>query len=299
MDLNDLHIAVVVGREKSVSAAAVRLGLAPGTVSKAITRLERQTKVHLFERLARGMRPTEIGTAFLQLAQNMDLAAEDLYAQMRDLRQAKAGTLRIGIGNGIPDRCVVPVVEQMVARGIKIQVTGGMTDSLRREVALGELDFVAFGLFQPPDEGIAWEPCTSDPMVPMAPEGHPLTHPRKAASWQDLAKARWVVTGRQTSSFTEYMRNFEDHGLTAPQPTVLYQSSSREVSIALAIQAVVLMPRCMAREPNAAELAPVRPVGGWRSDRQVGLAYRRGGYIGPAAQEALRLFRKTLKDVGG
>jgi DNA-binding transcriptional LysR family regulator len=95
MDLNDLHIAVVVGREKSVSAAAVRLGLAPGTVSKAITRLERQTKVHLFERLARGMRPTEIGTAFLQLAQNMDLAAEDLYAQMRDLRQAKAGTLRL------------------------------------------------------------------------------------------------------------------------------------------------------------------------------------------------------------
>ncbi len=297
MDLNDLHIAVVVGREQSVSAAAVRLGLAPGTVSKAISRLERQAKVQLFERLARGMRPTEIGAAFLRRAQGMDLAAEDLYAQMRDLRQARAGTLRIGIGHGIPDRCVLPVVGTLVERGVRVQMSGGMTDSLRREVAVGELDFAVFGLFQPPGEGLAWESLAHDPMVTMAPQGHPLARPRRSAPWRELAQARWIVTGRQTSTYTEYERNFEAHGLKAPQPTVLSQSSLREVAIALATQAVVLMPRSMTREPNAGALAPVHPAGGWHSDRHVGLASRDGGYLGPAAQQAMKLFRESLRNI--
>ncbi len=295
MDLSDLHIAVVVGREQSVSAAAVRLGLAPGTVSKAISRLEREAKVQLFERLARGMRPTEIGAAFLRRAQGMDLAAEDLYAQMRDLRQARTGTLRIGVGHGIPDGHVLPVIGRLVDRGVRVQMSGGMTDSLRREVAVGELDFAIFGLFDPPGEGLAWESIAHDPMQPMAPKGHPLARPRRAAPWKELAQARWIVTGRQTSTYSEYERNFRAHGLVAPPPTVLSQSSLREVALALATQAVVLMPRSMTPEANAAALAAVHPVGGWKSERHIGLACREGGYLGPAAQLAMTLFREALK----
>jgi LysR family transcriptional regulator, regulator of abg operon len=296
MDLNDIHIAVAVGREGSVSAAAIRLGLTPGTVSKAISRLERQVKVQLFERLARGMRPTEIGAAFLRQAQSMDLAAEDLYAQMRDLRQAKAGTLRIGLGNGIPDRFVLPVIGQLVERGVHVQVSGGMTDSLRREVALGDLDFAVFGLFQPPEEGLAWIPLTFDPMVPMIPKEHPLMEYRRAVPWKELAKARWIVTGRQTSSFREYEQNFDAHGLKAPTPTVFSQSSLREVALAITTNAVVLMPQSMTADANAAKLSPLHPVGGWLSERHIGLAYRDGGYVGPAAQQAIKKLSEIFKN---
>jgi LysR family transcriptional regulator, regulator of abg operon len=296
MDLNDIHIAVTVGREGSVSAAAIRLGLTPGTVSKAISRLERQVKVKVFERLARGMRPTEIGSAFLRQAQSMDLAAEDLYAQMRDLRQAKAGTLRIGLGHGVPDRFVLPVIEQLVERGVRLQVSGGMTDSLRREVALGDLDFAVFGLFQPPGEGLAWNPLAFDPMVPMAPKGHPLMDYRQAVPWKELAKARWILTGRQTSSYREYEQNFDSHGLKAPTPTVLSQSSLREVALAITTNAVVLMPQSMTADANAAKLSSVHPVGGWQSERHIGLVYRDGGYLGPAAQQAIKKLTEMFKN---
>ena len=294
MNLNDLHIAVVVGREQSVSAAAVRLGMAPGTVSKAISRLERQAKVQLFERLARGMRVTEIGEAFLQRARGMDLAAEDMYAQMRDLRQVRAGTIRIGVGHGIPDRFVLPVIGQLVEQGIKVHISGGMTDLLRREVAMGELDFAIFGLFNPPGVGLAWESLAPDPMVPMAPKDHPLARTRHNVPWIELVQARWIVTGRQTSTFAEYERNFEAHGLKAPEPTVLSLSSLREVMLALTIQALVLMPHSAAREANAATLSPVLPTGGWHSERHIGLAHREGGYSGPAAQQAMKLFREIF-----
>jgi len=176
-----------------------------------------------------------------------------------------------------------------------VQLSGGMTDLLRREVAIGELDFAIFGLFNPPGEGLAWEVLAPDPMVPMASIDHPLASPRRSVPWKELVQARWIVTGRQTSTFAEYERNFETHGLKAPQPTVLSLSSLREMTLALTIQALVLVPHSAAREANAAVLAPVLAAGGWHSERHLGLAHREGGYLGPAAQQAMTLFREVFK----
>ncbi len=296
MDLNDLHTAVIVGREGSITAASVHLGVAPGTVSKAISRLEREAKVSLFERLARGMRPTEIGSAFLARAADLDLAAGDLYAQLRDLRQSRAGTIRIGVGQGVPDPCVLPVVTRLVERGVHVQLTGGMTDSLRREVAAGELEFAVFGLSGPPGEALAWEAVVPDPMRPMAPRGHPLARPRRNVPWRELAQARWVVTGRQTATFAEFERNFRNRGVPPPVPTVLSQSSFRDVALARAAQALVLVPRSAARRDVAEGLEAVLPAGGWHSKRSLCLVWREGGYLSPAAEHAMGLFRTLLRE---
>ena len=78
MNLDDLHLALVIAEEGGLTGASGRLGITPGTLSKAVTRLERTTKVKLFERMPRGMRPTEFGNAFLKRAQRIDLDASDL-----------------------------------------------------------------------------------------------------------------------------------------------------------------------------------------------------------------------------
>ncbi len=296
MDLSDLHMAVIVGREGSITAAAVQLGVAPGTVSKAISRLEREAKVTLFERLARGMRPTEIGAAFLRRAGELDLAAGDLYAQLRELRQSRAGMLRIGVGQGVPDDCVVPVVTRLVERGVRVQLDGGMTDSLGRAVATGELEFAVFGLFAPPGEGLAWESVVPDPMQPMAPRGHPLARPRRSVPWAELARARWIVTGRQTSTFAEFERNFQARGLQAPEPTVLSRSSHREMALARAIQGLLLAPRSSARERASQGMEVVAPVGGWPSGRSLCLVWRESAYLSPSAEHAMGLFRQLLRE---
>ena len=59
--------------------------------------------------------------------------------------------------------------------------------------------------------------------------------------WKERVQARWIVTGRQTSAFAEYERNFASHGLKAFQPSVLLQSSLREVTGPAAQQAMKLV----------------------------------------------------------
>jgi hypothetical protein len=57
------------------------------------------------------------------------------------------------------------------------------------------------------------------------------------------------------------------------------------------------MPRSALRDPSsrAAAFARVQPVGGWQSERSIGLVYRDGGYLGPPAQQAMSLLRKRLR----
>lgn len=294
MDLDDIRISLAVAREGSLAGASERLGITQPTLSKAIARLERENKVKLFERLPRGMRPTEIGEAFLSYAERLDLGATDLYAALRDLRQARAGVLRVGLGQGVPDRIVTTLARTMSSRGVDLDLAGGMTDSLQRAVGIGDLEFAIIGLTQAPSPGLEWTPLSDDPMQPIAPADHPMAAAGKPVAWSSLERAKWIVPASGTSSFAEFQRNFRDHGLTAPRPCVASRTSHRELAIAAAIGAIVLVPQSVANESaKGLHFAPVRPQGGWSSSRQLGIVRRQAGYISAAAQKAIDCIREV------
>jgi len=288
VDLDDIRIFLAVAREGSLAGASNRLGSSQPTLSKAIARLERENKVKLFERLPRGMRATEVGESFLRHAERLDLEATDLYAALRDLRQARAGVLRIGIGQGIPDRIVTPLALKLISSGIDLEVSGGMTDSLQRAVAVGDMEFAVIGLTQAASPGLEWTPISKDPMQPIAPASHPLALSRTPVAWSSLAKAKWVIPASGTASFAEFQRNFRDHGLTAPRPCVASRTSHREVAIAAAVGAIVLVPKSIAEETmDALCFSAVRPQGGWSSSREMGVVRRQAGYLSAAAEKAI------------
>lgn len=293
MNLDDLHLAVVIAREGSLAAAADVLGISQPTLSKAVSRLERQLKVQLFERLARGMRPTEIGRAFLDRASAIDLAAADLRATLRDLRQARAGVLRFGFGQGVPDHWLLPVITQLANDGLSVELTGGMPDSLVPRVAVGDLEFALLGVSGLPGGNLEFEPLRSDPIQPVAPVGHPLTR-KRAPSWEDLARSRWVVPPPGTSTRADFERNFTTRGLSV-HPLVVSAATQREALLAIALGALLLLPRSKLDEPAVrSAFVPVTPPGGWRSPRRVGFVTRKGGYLSPSAQQAMKLLRRSV-----
>lgn len=296
MNLDDLHLALVIAQEGGLTGASARLGITPGTLSKAVTRLERSTKVKLFERMPRGMRPTEFGHAFLKRAQRIDLDASDLYAELRDLRQTRTGVLRCGIGDGVPHRWVRAMAVSLIERGVNLDLSGGMTDSLTRAVAAGELEFALIGLRRAPEISLSWEALIDDPMVPMAPGTHPLVKTRGEVPWERLAQARWIVMARGTSTRTEFEANFHARGLEAPDPVLTSRSSQREVMLMHTLDALMLVPHSILREGQLREqLAIIKPEGGWQSSRRLGIVRRNGGYLSPAATRAIETLKESLQ----
>lgn len=294
MDLEDLHLALVIAREGNLAAASQVLGMSQPTLSKAVARLERETRVRLFERVARGMRPTELGRAFLERALHIDLAAADLHAALRDLRQARAGVLRFGIGQGISDSWIAPAVRTLADAGVRFEISGGMPDALLPRVALGELEFCLSGMSAPPREGLSWEPLASDPIVVLAPVAHALAQGRRRPSWKQLAAARWIVPARNTSTHDEFLRNFSEHGLT-PEETVVSLTSQRELALGSVLDALLLTSRSRLDGAGVRDAYVVlEPPGGWQSQRQAALVWRTNGYLSPAAERAMALLRQAV-----
>ena len=77
LDLRQLHYFVVVVEEGQMTRAAARLHIAQPALSQAIAKLENDLGVRLFERHARGVTPTEAGTAFFERASRALIAVEE------------------------------------------------------------------------------------------------------------------------------------------------------------------------------------------------------------------------------
>ncbi|AHI66633.1 LysR family transcriptional regulator [Burkholderia thailandensis] len=97
MDLNDVRIFVGVVQTGSLSGAAARLEMPLPTVSRRIRALEKQLRVQLLERTARGTRLTEAGTRLYEHAsRGVEILAEGEQAVVSDQARLK-GRLRLSL----------------------------------------------------------------------------------------------------------------------------------------------------------------------------------------------------------
>ena len=97
MDLNASHMFVVVVQAGSLSAAATRLGIPLTTLSRRIRSLERQLRVQLLERSARGTKLTDAGTRLYEHAsRGIEALLEAEQAVVNDQAHLK-GRLRLSL----------------------------------------------------------------------------------------------------------------------------------------------------------------------------------------------------------
>jgi len=94
-NLDDLVAFLAVGRERSFTKAAAKLGVSQSALSHTIRELEGRLGVRLLSRTTRSVAPTEAGERLLHtLGPRFDEIAAEL-AAVSELRERPAGTIRI------------------------------------------------------------------------------------------------------------------------------------------------------------------------------------------------------------
>ncbi|MBV9704545.1 MAG: LysR family transcriptional regulator [Methylobacteriaceae bacterium] len=94
-NLDDLLAFVAVGRERSFTKAAAKLGVSQSALSHTMRELEARLGVRLLTRTTRSVSPTEAGERLLR---NLGPRFEEIDAELaaiRELREKPAGTIRI------------------------------------------------------------------------------------------------------------------------------------------------------------------------------------------------------------
>lgn len=97
LDARMLRAFAAAYEEGNVGAAAARLHVVQPAVSMLLARLETLLATRLFDRTARGLRPTRTGNLLYELAQPVIQDLQDLAAQLSAQSRPDAPRLRIGV----------------------------------------------------------------------------------------------------------------------------------------------------------------------------------------------------------
>jgi DNA-binding transcriptional LysR family regulator len=97
-NVNDLLAFLAVGRERSFTKAAAKLGVSQSALSHTIRGLEERLGIRLLTRTTRSVAPTEAGERLLHTLGPRFEEIEAELAALSELREKPAGTVRITAG---------------------------------------------------------------------------------------------------------------------------------------------------------------------------------------------------------
>lgn len=108
LNWDDVRLLLLVARTRSLSAAAVQLGVSPSTVGRRIALLERALGVTLFVRHASGYRLTEDGASLLQDARRVEDAIVQLQGRAADAGSTPRGHVRLATNEALANLLILP-----------------------------------------------------------------------------------------------------------------------------------------------------------------------------------------------
>ncbi|GAA3715688.1 LysR family transcriptional regulator [Streptomyces tremellae] len=287
MELRHLEYFVAVAEERHFTRAAQRLMVSQSGLSASVRALERELGAPLFVRSTRRVELTDAGRALF-------VEASRALASVRSAKEAVAavqgllrGTLAVGT-----EQCIAGVdVASLLARfraehpGVEIRLRQAGSAALAADVAEGRLDLAFLALSCSVPDGIRLLPLARERMVLLCRPDHPLAV-REQITWAELADETFVDfhTDWGARSRTDYA----------------FASAGRERRVALEVNdvhslielvghglGVAVVPRPVARKPQAARLSTVELAEADTCQWEVSVAVPEGRRTTSAARELL------------
>lgn len=189
-----LQVLLKVAELGSLQRAAEAIGITQSSLTQTLAYLEGLLEVQLFERHARGMRPTPACGDLLPVARQMllgvSLGAEALVAR----QQRGQSVVRIAASIAATHGLLVDALPKLVARwsGITVHLTEAEGEEQLLAIARGEVDFVACRRPAVVPEGWTFVALLEDRFAVLCHPDHALAG-RGGVNWSDLAAQTWVV----------------------------------------------------------------------------------------------------------
>ena len=136
-NLDDLRALVAVGRERSFTKAAAKLGVSQSALSQTIRQLEMRLGVRLLTRTTRSVSPTEAGERLLRTVVPRFEEIDAEISTIAELREKPAGTIRITATEFAVEALLVPKLSKLLRAHPDIKVEMTVDYGLRDIVADG------------------------------------------------------------------------------------------------------------------------------------------------------------------
>ncbi|HEY5717983.1 MAG TPA: LysR family transcriptional regulator [Motiliproteus sp.] len=172
--LRQLEILLAVYQHGSITAASHALHLTQPTVSMQLKKLADGVGTPLYDTVGRSLVFTEAGLAVVDSAREVLACIDRLGMTLADLQGMKAGSLRLAVVTTA--KYFIPhLLGDFIQRYpmIEVDFKVGNRQQIIGRLSSGEDDFYVFS-HPPAEPGLDLYPFMPNPLVAIAPQGHPL-----------------------------------------------------------------------------------------------------------------------------
>ncbi len=291
VELRHLAALEAVARTRSFGAAARELGYTQSAVSQQIAQLEKIVGQRLFDRPGgpRRVETTEAGLLLLRHADAIVARLDAARADMTELAEGAAGTLRLGIFQSVGERLLPALVHRFRAEwprvGVRVREESDAAELLKL-LEHGELDLTFADL--PLREGpFEWAELLQDPYVLLVSARSELAELETAPSLREVAKL--PLLGRRSTDEPE--RHLAGR---VPAVDVIFRTDDNGTLQALVAEGlgVAIEPRLVV-DPRDRTVKAL-PFGSRIPPRTIVLAWHRDRYRSPAAQAFVELAHEVV-----
>lgn len=249
MDLRLLRYFVAVAEEGNFGRAADKLHMAQPPLSRAIRQLEEQISVNLFDRSARPLKLTPVGSLLFDQAVQMLARMDDLNSMIR----AAAGTERRRLIIGFVASTIYARLPELIREFRKaapeVELVMVEASTLDQIAALkeGRID-IGFGRIRFEDPAVTRVVLRNETLVAAFPIDHPLASGVGAVSLKELAGEPQIIYPRspRPSYADQVISLFRDNAI---DPRIAHEARELQIAIGLvaAEEGIAIVPESVRR----------------------------------------------------
>ncbi|MGC2854399.1 LysR substrate-binding domain-containing protein [Novispirillum sp. DQ9] len=277
--VHQLRIFEAIVRHGGFSRAAEALHLTQPTVSMQIRKVAESVGLPLFEQTGRRLELTEAGHALLRLARETFDGLDRFDQTIAELKGLRSGRLRLAAVTSAEyflPRLLGPFCNRYP--GIEVALEVGNRERILGRLRAGTDDLYVFG--QPPEDAdVIARPFLENPLVVVAPAGHPLAG-QAAVPLARLAEEPFLLREAGSGTRTAAERAFRDAGSALRLRMELGSNEAIKQGVLGGLGLGVLSRHAVTGAPGLVEL----DVAGFPIRRQWFLVWPAGRPLSPAAR---------------
>ena len=297
MEIRDIRYFKEVAAHLNLGRAAEALDMSATALSKSLRRLEKSVGGKLVRRTPKGVALTEVGAALYAQAGRLQLVIDDIRHEAADLLRGRAGHIRVGATPGLSEYCVSEAYAALLRESPAVSLRANVVASYQFESLLrgGDVDFVVNTVRPSIPADLTCETLFSVRRVVYAAAGHRLAR-RRRVTFADLAAEQWA-SDIDAASWKPFCGQFESRGLKIPR--LMMESNSLELRLPVIAASNLLMHSSsivVQRAKQRFKLVEL-PVEGFRIQRELGVYYRKDGYLSPVAKRMIEILKEQGKAI--
>ncbi|AFJ48707.1 LysR family transcriptional regulator [Shimwellia blattae] len=299
LKLRQLQLLVVMDDLRNVGKVANYLHVSQPAVSKALSELENNIGLKLFNRTIHGMQPTIYGSSLVVYARRILAEAGKARDELRALMAGVQGKVSVGVLPIAAGTLLPRAIDQLKSESpfTALTITEGTMELLRPRLLAGEIELIV-GIL--PEDTHQADTDTifihEEPMVLVAGTSHPLAG-KKHITWSELRSTPWILPPHSSLIRQLIEDAFRRHHVALPTNYIESVATMVNIGILQQGKTVGFLPGSVARHYARLGGVTVIPVSIPTVTLPVGVLYMRNQPLSASARLLIAAL-KNYRDAG-